>query len=177
MGFEPTPLRNGSLSHRLRPLGQSVLQGCPGVLVQMTCGSYSCLSRGGSNKTAKNQGYRNGRAHSFPVCKVTPVGFEPTPLRNGALSHCLRPLGQSVLGTTFWRQVSSYEAVLAICHTVLDISGLAAELRFSSRRAAPRIGATFRECGLRNRICVFLAFRPRAILFHSWQRAWKMENK
>ena len=35
--------------------------------------------------------------------KVTPVGFEPTPLRNGALSHRLRPLGQSVLGTNFWR--------------------------------------------------------------------------
>ena len=29
---------------------------------------------------------------------VTPVGFEPTPFRNGALSHRLRPLGQSVLG-------------------------------------------------------------------------------
>ena len=44
--------------------------------------------------------------------KVTPVGFEPTPLRNGALSHCLRPLGQSVLGTTFWQQNSCYTAVL-----------------------------------------------------------------
>ena len=30
--------------------------------------------------------------------KVTPVGFEPTPFRNGALSHRLRPLGQSVSG-------------------------------------------------------------------------------
>ena len=28
--------------------------------------------------------------------KMTPVGFEPTPFRNGALSHRLRPLGQSV---------------------------------------------------------------------------------
>ena len=28
---------------------------------------------------------------------VTAVGFEPTPLRNGALSHRLRPLGQTVL--------------------------------------------------------------------------------
>ena len=25
MGFEPTPFRNGALSHRLRPLGQTVL--------------------------------------------------------------------------------------------------------------------------------------------------------
>ena len=44
--------------------------------------------------------------------KVTPVGFEPTPLRNGALSHRLRPLGQSVLGTTFWHQNDCYTAVL-----------------------------------------------------------------
>ena len=29
---------------------------------------------------------------------MTPVGFEPTPLRTGALSQRLRPLGQSVLG-------------------------------------------------------------------------------
>ena len=27
LGFEPTPLRNGALSHRLRPLGQTVLEG------------------------------------------------------------------------------------------------------------------------------------------------------
>ena len=26
MGFEPTPFRNGALSHRLRPLGQTVLK-------------------------------------------------------------------------------------------------------------------------------------------------------
>ena len=46
---------------------------------------------------------------SWPAChfdlvefwfiKMTPVGFEPTPFRNGALSHRLRPLGQSVRGT------------------------------------------------------------------------------
>ncbi len=29
--------------------------------------------------------------------KMTAVGFEPTPLRNGTLSHRLRPLGQTVL--------------------------------------------------------------------------------
>ena len=29
--------------------------------------------------------------------KMTAVGFEPTPLRNGALSHRLRPLSQTVL--------------------------------------------------------------------------------
>ena len=30
--------------------------------------------------------------------EVTAVGFEPTPFRNGALSHRLRPLGQTVIG-------------------------------------------------------------------------------
>ena len=29
---------------------------------------------------------------------VTAVGFEPTPFRDGALSHRLRPLGQNCLG-------------------------------------------------------------------------------
>ena len=28
VGFEPTPLRNGALSHRLRPLGQTVMHAC-----------------------------------------------------------------------------------------------------------------------------------------------------
>ena len=28
---------------------------------------------------------------------MTAVGFEPTPFRNGALSHRLRPLGQTVM--------------------------------------------------------------------------------
>ena len=31
--------------------------------------------------------------------KVTAVGFEPTPLRTGALSQRLRPLGQTVMLT------------------------------------------------------------------------------
>ena len=35
--------------------------------------------------------------------KVTAVGFEPTPLRNGALSHRLRPLGQTVLVLTHFK--------------------------------------------------------------------------
>ena len=41
------------------------------------------IARGASCSTAMN---------------MTPVGFEPTPLRTGALSQRLRPLGQSVLG-------------------------------------------------------------------------------
>jgi hypothetical protein len=32
---------------------------------------------------------------------MTPVGFEPTPFRNGASSQRLRPLGQSVLKIRF----------------------------------------------------------------------------
>ena len=67
-----------------------------GVSVAILGGDYSSLSMGGSGSTAKDLEYRNGRAHSFPVCKVTPVGFEPTPLRNGDLSHRLSPLGQSI---------------------------------------------------------------------------------
>ena len=39
--------------------------------------------------------------HALPYAyinpKLTAVGFEPTPFRNGALSHRLRPLGQTVM--------------------------------------------------------------------------------
>ena len=34
---------------------------------------------------------------SVRIVKMKAVGFEPTPFRNGALSHRLRPLGQTVL--------------------------------------------------------------------------------
>ena len=44
--------------------------------------------------------------------EVTAVGFEPTPFRNGALSHRLRPLGQTVLG-----DVQDSQAGLGVqCH-------------------------------------------------------------
>ena len=33
--------------------------------------------------------------------QMTAVGFEPTPFRNGALSHRLRPLGQTVLSEDY----------------------------------------------------------------------------
>ena len=36
------------------------------------------------------------RQDSFTNDEMTAVGFEPTPFRNGALSHRLRPLGQTV---------------------------------------------------------------------------------
>ena len=40
--------------------------------------------------------------HDYPEwasvrIELTAVGFEPAPFRNGALSHRLRPLGQTVL--------------------------------------------------------------------------------
>ena len=39
--------------------------------------------------------------------KMTAVGFEPTPLRNGAFSHRLRPLGQTVLRSSDRTHVST----------------------------------------------------------------------
>ena len=35
----------------------------------------------------------------YHVLEMTAVGFEPTPLRTGALSQRLRPLGQTVLNS------------------------------------------------------------------------------
>ena len=40
---------------------------------------------------------RSEATHLTRVATDAIMGFEPTPLRNGALSHCLRPLGQTVL--------------------------------------------------------------------------------
>ena len=58
------------------------------------------------------------QAHPAPQRALTAVGFELTPLRNGALSHRLRPLGQSVLRgsslTTPSLQVQTRTAVLGL---------------------------------------------------------------
>ena len=52
---------------------------------------------------AEGEGARGIRRAHMRVCfqriqrQMTAVGFEPMPFRNGALSHHLRPLGQTVL--------------------------------------------------------------------------------
>jgi hypothetical protein len=43
---------------------------------------------------------------------MTAVGFEPTPLRNGASSHRLRPLGKTVLTVSNGWAASSNECVM-----------------------------------------------------------------
>ena len=60
---------------------------------------------------------------------MTPVGLEPTPFRNGALSHRLRPLGQSVLicdQILTWMLAIPIDYVICT-HTknILDFSGQA----------------------------------------------------
>ena len=60
---------------------------------------------------------------------MTPVGFELTPFRNGALSHRLRPLGQSVLicdQILTWMSAIPIDYVICT-HTknILDFSGQA----------------------------------------------------
>ena len=47
----------------------------------------------------KCPGWLSGATRGLGNAAVTPVGFEPTPFRNGALGHRLRPLGQSVIGS------------------------------------------------------------------------------
>ena len=105
VGFEPTPLRNGALSHRLRPLGQSVDECEVSCRVeQRRHASWTSLMFSGGAQPAIGvvvrgpMGGRGQRAADREE-ETTPVGFEPTPLRSGALSHRLRPLGQTVLVT------------------------------------------------------------------------------
>ena len=54
----------------------------------------ACASRGAMSHWVMDLAPVLGGAQPH---KVTAVGFEPTPLRTGALSQRLRPLGQTVL--------------------------------------------------------------------------------
>ena len=45
--------------------------------------------------------------------QVTAVGFEPTPLRTGAWSRCLRQLGQIVFNRTLARQFEIIASLMA----------------------------------------------------------------
>ena len=67
----------------------------PTVAEAVQRGSYRQLPAPDSEKMC------TGRAQ-----KMTPVGFEPTPFRNGALSHRLRLLGQSVVADDSVRLIS-----------------------------------------------------------------------
>ena len=62
------------------------------------------------------------RAFDDHDVKMTPVGFEPTPLRIGALSQRLRPLGQSVLGIA--RLGITYSQCCSHWSSKLHVSGL-----------------------------------------------------
>ena len=68
-------------------------------------------------------------------CEVTAVGFEPTPLRTGALNQRLRPLGRSVLiifGAVafvchqFSKQVVTHSVCLPQGHATLKSAGFEA---------------------------------------------------
>ena len=62
---------------------------------------------------------------------VTAVGFEPMPLRNGALSHRLRPLGQTVmlpLADLQYAKDVENPILLISCAVVLDCLLLLAAL-------------------------------------------------
>ena len=48
-------------------------------------------------RTELCQEQRYAKNRDMPRTEMTAVGFEPTPLRTGALSQRLRPLGQTVL--------------------------------------------------------------------------------
>ena len=55
---------------------------------------------------------RSAEAHQLDRCvQMTAVGFEPTPLRTGALSQRLRPLGQTVLNTYFRKNAHNQNSI------------------------------------------------------------------
>ena len=71
---------------------------------------------------------------------MTPVGFEPTPFRNGALSHRLRPLGQTVL-VEWFKQVGPTRN-----HVLVVQGGWGVPHTWAATHAArPRCGAPTRR--------------------------------
>ena len=60
---------------------------------------------------------------------MTPVGFEPTPFRNGALSHRLRPLGQSVLAWQVGVAQSLYFCWFGLLRGISDLAKKVVRLR------------------------------------------------
>ena len=77
---------------------------------------------------------------------MTAVGFEPTPLRTGALSQRLRPLGQTVLRTLLWKITSAYQQ----CAPLIAASFLYMCAGFVSEASANQIAASF--------LCMYTAF-------------------
>jgi hypothetical protein len=94
VGFEPTPLRTGALSQRLRPLGQSVLVSMcefPGTYKNDLPSNGPC--RIGLKCKPVTSSYKNKLGSEDPSTEImTPVGFEPThpkivELESTALDH------------------------------------------------------------------------------------------
>ena len=76
--------RAGAVSRGPNALpAQRACRGCCGKFLGLACCQRSCADDFGARQRA-----------------VTPSGLEPTPLRYGALSRRLRPLGQIVLDTS-----------------------------------------------------------------------------
>ena len=76
--------RAGSVSRGPNALpAQRACRGCCGKFLGLACCQRSCADDFGARQRA-----------------VTPSGLEPTPLRYGALSRRLKPLGQIVLDTS-----------------------------------------------------------------------------
>ena len=69
LGFEPTSCRNGALSHRLRPLGQSVLLFLPLVHEGLR---FACeAQRRWYNRAEQNSAPREARTPDLEVNSLT----------------------------------------------------------------------------------------------------------
>ena len=101
VGFEPTPFRNGALSHRLRPLGQTVLvewfkQVGPTrnhvLVVQGGCGVPHTWA---ATRAARPRCGRTPGGRWFPPCPTparTPPTRAPGPHPHGTCKQCVWPV-------------------------------------------------------------------------------------
>ena len=67
--------------------------------------------------------------------EMTAVGFEPTPFRNGALSHRLRPLGQTVLCESAQKSHNTSGAQARVCR-IEPMSAEVLRIEFHTRAAS-----------------------------------------
>jgi hypothetical protein len=111
VGFEPTPLRTGAWSQRLRPLGQTVVgAGCVGLVPWLLC--VSCFHGGGKQASC------GIGTHDFPLtervlCQLSWRGC-------GLRSRCAAPVSSAFVCWTSRSPIGSVSfgggvAVVVLC--------------------------------------------------------------
>lgn len=107
VGFEPTPFRNGALSHRLRPLGQT-------VMFRLRLGSRTQIPNNARDRSPAEQQTQPIRTQ--PLAAVPPCA--PHAMTR-TCSTCVRAAAARPTSLTYHRQLKSVDrlGVVFLIHT------------------------------------------------------------